>query len=134
MIVKFEQYNESVKSLLVGPTKEEVWSELMNGKLKGLITSIPESPEDFFNQMKEGCIKMGKERYGSSFGKNNVKLFWENGNDYLIVSNKYIWSILENIYGLTHNETKLLIENIIKNDKKWKYLIPAKFHWILGDN
>ena len=77
MIIKFEQYNESIKDLMVGPTKEEVWSDLMNGKLKGLIKSIPDSPEDFFNEMKEGCIKIYKDKYGIYYGKNDKILFQE---------------------------------------------------------
>lgn len=114
--------NESIKSLLVGPTKEEMCIGLINGKLKGLIDSIPESPEDFFNQMKEGCIKMGnRSEYGQygEYGKNGVKLFNENLKyKVLNVSNKYIWSILLSVYDINLNDIHLFIKDQLK-DTKW---------------
>ena len=128
MITKFYQYNESIKSLLVGPTKDEVWTELMNGKLKGLITSIPDSPEDFFNQIKEGCVIIETDEFGSVYwGKNgNVYLFHiENGSeDILFVRKSLIWSVLQKVYGLTHNEIETLITKLLVNDKNFKNLQP----------
>jgi len=126
MITKFEKYNESIKSLLVGPTKEEMWSKLLNGRLKGLITSIPESPEDFFNQMKEGCVEIVKGWYGIYFGKNGIKLFQQDlKNGWLYVSYLYIWSVYEKIYGFNKNEIQELIEKELLKDTKWKGLTPS---------
>jgi len=125
MITNFKKYNESIKSLLVGPTKEETWIYLMNGKLKGLITSIPDSPEDFFNKIKEGCSKMGEDEYGIYWGKNGIKLFQQNSKKgYLRVSHKYVWSVFENIYGLNYNETKLFIMDQLVEDTNWMGLTP----------
>ena len=126
MITKFEKYNESISSLLVGPTKEEVWSELMNGKLKGLIKSIPDSPEDFFNQIREGCIKNG-----NLYTKNNIELFRQNlWKRYLDVSYEYIWEIIGNVYNLTYDEIQSLIKKILITDNKWKRFIPYSYSFI----
>jgi len=119
--------NESIRSLLVGPTKEEVWYELMNGKLKGLIDSVPNSPEDFFLKMKKGCEIINRDEYGNIYwGKNNDMFFYieSSSGDILFVRKSLIWSILEKIYGLNYNEIESLITNLLVNDKNWKYLQP----------
>ena len=125
MIIKFDKYNESVKSFLVGPTEDEAWDNVLNGKLKGLIKSIPESSEDFFNKMKDGCIEMDKNRFGTYFGKNGIELFLQNSKDGLLhVSYKYIWSIFEKIYEFNYDETESFIKRLLVNDTKWKDLTP----------
>jgi len=130
MITKFEKYTESIKSLLVGPTKEEMWDNLMSGKLKGLITSIPESPEEFFNQMKDGCIKIGKHNDFIYFGKNDVKLFLQDSKNKLLgVGHNYIWSVLEKIYGLDYLEIKSLIKSRLLDDTKWNKFTPEEWYW-----
>ena len=126
MVKNYKQYNESLRDLMVGPTKEEVWLPLINGKLKGLITSIPESPEDFFNQMKDGCVEMNEGRL-IILGKNGVKLFWQDSKrGYLWISDMYIWSIFEKIYGLKYNEIQLIIKGLMLDNKEWGGLIPSK--------
>ena len=47
MIKNYKQYNEGINHLLVGPTDEEIWNHYMEGDLKGLLKSIPVSPETF---------------------------------------------------------------------------------------
>jgi len=124
MITNFEKYNEGIKSLLVGPTKENVWDNLFKDKLNGLIDSIPDSPEDFFNQMKEGCVKMGEDKYGAYWGKNGIKLFQEDSKNNLWISLIYIWSVLEKFYGLNYYEIQSLIKDLLVDDTNWKGLTP----------
>jgi len=129
MIKNYTKFNEGIKHLLVGPTEEEIWTDLMNGKLKDLIKLIPESPKDFFNQIKEGCIEINKDKYGTYFGKNGKILFQEDlkyGFEELYLSNKYIWSIFRKIYGLNDREIKLLIKNLLIDDIKWNGLDIGK--------
>jgi len=125
MITKFDKYNESIKSLLIGPTKEDVWDNLFKDKLSGLITSIPDSPEDFFNKMKDGCIKMYESEYIIYWGKNGIKLFIQDfKNGRLWVNYKYVWSVLEKFYGLNYTETQSLIKDLLLEDTNWKGLTP----------
>lgn len=129
MVTKFQQYNESISSLLVGPTKEEVWNDLMDGKLKGFINHIPDSHEDFFNQMMKDCVKTKRDKYYSYWGKNDTTLFWvEPKFNKLYVNGKYIWTILENVYGFNYIETQSLLLDILKNTK-WKGLGVYKYLW-----
>jgi len=126
MIIKFEHFNEGIKSLLVGPTKENVWDNLFKDRLSGFITSIPDSPEDFFNQMKDGCSKMGEDEYGIYWGKNGIKLFQQNSkNESLYISHKYVWSVLEKFYGLNYDEIQSLIKNLLVGDTNWMGLTPT---------
>jgi len=116
MITKFEKYNEGIKHLLVGPTKEEVWDNYINGDLKGLIKSIPTSPEDFINQIFEGCIIKGEDRSGYIYGKNGFSIFLDDFiNRYIRFSYRYIWSVLCNVYGLSDSEIKEILTNLLKN-------------------
>jgi len=127
MIIKFDKYNESIKSLLIGPTKEDVWDNLFKDKLNGLITSIPDSPEDFFNQMKDDCSKMYESEYIIYWGKNGIRLFrHELKNGILWISYIYIWLVLEKIYGFDYDETKSFIRKQLLEDVNWKGLIPLK--------
>ena len=124
MITKFEKYNEGIKHLLVGPNNEELWSNFMDSQ-KGLLKSIPTSPEDFFNQMKEDCVEIERNEHSIFYGKNNIILFqhileWKD----LYVSTKYIWSRFQKIYGLNTIEISKLIKSQLVNDTKWKGLNP----------
>ena len=125
MIIKFNKYNESIKSLLVGPTVEEMWKNLMNGKLKEFIKTIPESPEDFFNKMKDGCKEISKDRDSIYWGKKGIIFFEHNTTEnVLYINDDFIWIILENVYGLDYYKIKELIKNELKDDINWKDLIP----------
>jgi hypothetical protein len=123
MIKNFKQYNEGIKHLLVGPTKEDIWTDLMNGKLKGLLKSIPTSPEDFFNQIKEGCVEMGENEYGIYFGKNGTKVFHEGLKNNILWIRYNVWSILEKIYEFDKSKIRKLIKNSLKNTK-WRNFTP----------
>ena len=131
MITKFEKYNEGIRHLLVGPTKEEVWIELMNGKLKGLIKSVPESPEDFFYQIKDGCVEMSRDEKGIYYGKNKIELFKiDLKNQFLYIDYNHIWSFLENMYDFNSSKTQTIIKNILLKDINWNKLIPRKSYYI----
>ena len=123
MITKFEQYNEGIKHLLVGPSKDELWDKYKD-KLKGLIEYLPESPEDFFNQMKDGCSIIPKNGWGIYFGKNNIILFRQNLEDKkLWINFNCIWFILNKVYGLNDTEIQILLKKLLHNDKNWSGLI-----------
>jgi len=127
MITKFTQYNENIKSLLIGPTKEEMWSELMNGKLKGFLKSVPNSPEDFFNQMKDGCKILDKNNHYIFWGKNNVTLFWHHvKNKKIYISYNYIWIYFNILYGFNYTETLSFIKNMLLEDINWRGLSPVE--------
>lgn len=126
MITKFEKFNEGINHLLVGPTEEEIWNHYMEGDLKGLITSIPETHEDFFVQMRENCVLMGEDNNGYIYGKRGIELFQENLKyGFICISYKYIWSIFENIYNFNKQEIYTLINKQCKNDEEWKDLTPT---------
>ena len=130
MITKFVKYNESIKSLLVGPTKEEAWDGLMNGKLKGFINHKPLSIYDYIYQIMDGCVEMSKDKQNIYYGKNNIILFDQSTvSNLLYVSREYIWIILEKMYGLNYNEIQLLLKQIFKRDKKWDWggLLPLQW-------
>ena len=125
MIKNYIKFNEGIKHLLVGPTVKDVLSNMMKGKLKGFIKSVPDSPEDFFNQMKEGCIEMSGNKYFKYYGKNDSNLFMlDSKNEFLGVSINKIWSVLENIYGLNDNEIEYLIRSQLKEDINLNSIIP----------
>ena len=133
MITKFTLYNESISSLLVGPTKEEVWTYLMNGKLKGLIKSVPKSPEDFFNQIKDDCIIMRKSYNYVYWGKDNTTLFRQDSiHGYLYISYEYIWSIFEIVYELNFDEICKLIKDELIENINWNRLIPRSVTFVSG--
>ena len=121
MITKFEKYNEGIRHLLVGPTKEEVWIELMNGKLKGLIKTIPESPIDFFYQIKDGCeiSKNGNPFILWTKNKQNVFKQYIKSN-YFYVDYQKIWLVFEDIFGIEYNDIYKLINSILENDEDFK--------------
>ena len=50
MITKFEKYNEGIKHLLVGPTKEEVYNNIYKDRLDGFMNYLPDSPNEFFSK------------------------------------------------------------------------------------
>lgn len=131
MITSFKQYNEGIKHLLVGPTKEELWSYYMNSTLKGIIKTIPTSPEDFFNQIMDGCVKIDDEIYGKKIGnlfnRRTVRLFINDlETKKLYISDKYIWSFFENIYELNYNEIQTIITNCL-DGTKWSGLHKVKY-------
>ena len=127
MIKNYKQYNEGINHLLVGPTDEEIWSNYINGELKGLLKKIPKSPEDFFNQMKDDCVEMGSNILGDIYGKNGIKLFQVSSNtEYLHVSYNLIWIILEKVYGFNYRNIQILIKTWLIGDIKWGGLIPIR--------
>jgi len=125
MITKFEKYNESIRNLLVGPTEEELWNNLFKKKLKKFINTFPDSSEDFFLKMKEGCkIYLEDDKY-IYWGKKGIVLFWQDlKNNRLLISDKYIWSILYKVYGLNYIETQFFIKKLLSKDINWKNLKP----------
>jgi len=124
MITKFEKYNESIKSLLVGPTKEEVWKNF--GYEKGF-----ETPEEFFLYIIDGIkiIKMNKNNKKDEiyFGKNNkiyFKYILNNNSMNVLWVSINIWNILEKIFNLKILVIKSLITDIIEEKLYLKNFIP----------
>ena len=123
MITKFEQYNEGIKHLLVGPTKEESWENKYKDKLEGFIDYLPETPEEFFDKIKEGIYYYNKEK--GYWLKNGTILFSvDYDKNWLLVDTKYIWDTLDDVYGLDNDEIRTLIKNSFK-DSVWGKFYPV---------
>ena len=110
MITKFEKYNESIKDLLVGPTKEEVW--------KNLGYDIPfDTPKEFISYLIDGIKIKEQTKYPNSI------LWSKNGKTILLqdIKIKYlyvdydIWKIFQNIFGMKKEEIESLIINTCEN-------------------
>jgi len=69
MITKFEKYNESIKSLLVGPSKEDIFKNL------GYDQSFETSEEFFLNVIDGIKIKEQTKYPDSVFWEKNDKIF-----------------------------------------------------------
>ena len=120
MILKFEQYNESIKSLLVGPSKEEIWENL------GYYQSF-ETPEEFFLYMIDGMKIKKQTKYPDSiFWEKNGKIIFEQDlkNNDLWVDYNSIWKILEKIFGFDNTEIDVFIEYWVEEYLDWKGLTP----------
>jgi len=115
MITKYSKFNESIKSLLIGPTKEEVWENL------GYDQSF-ETTEEFFLNVIDGMkIKDQSEYSDIVFWEKNGKIIFEQDlkNKYLYVNYYIIWSVFENIFGLNSVEIQSFIIDVVKKHLNW---------------
>ena len=125
MITKYKLYNESLKSLLVGPTKEEVWKNLGYDKLLGDMFKTPEElfifiTDDMTNKTKKDDCVFWYKKIKKGNKQNNILLF-ENTlkHNFLYVDNTYIWKILVEIFDYTMDEIKSFIKNMIEKHLGW---------------
>jgi len=104
MIKKYKQYNESIKSLLVGPTKEELWKNLGYDKPF-------ETPIEYITFLLDN---VKKDVYDNSinffYKKKYIFSQWCNTN-YISV-NKDIIKLIRSMFRISEN--KLL--NLFKNE------------------
>ena len=122
MITKYKLFNESIKSLLVGPSKEEMWKNL------GYDRTF-DTPKEFFLYMIDGMTIKEQNKYPNSiFWEKNGELIFEQDLDNmnLWVDNKSIWKILEKVFGLRRDEVQSLINTVMEEYFNWKGFIPHK--------
>jgi len=114
MITKFEKYNESIRSLLVGPTKEEIWKNL------GYDRTF-DTTEEFFLYVIDG-MKMRKQNKYLVFWEKNDKILFEQDLKYKIIWVDYhsIWSIFVNIFGFNYDQTQQFIKKQVEKHLNWK--------------
>ena len=119
MITKFEKYNESVKSLLVGPTKEEVWKNL--GYVKIFNRTFDTSEEYFIYLISNMKIQEQTEYPYIEFYEVNGKLLFEKNlrTKNLWVDNNYIWKPFKIIFGLSEVGIRSFLKKMIKEHLKW---------------
>ena len=122
MITKYKQFNESIKSLLVGPTKEEMWKNL------GYDKSF-DTPEEFFLNVIDG-MEIHDQTKDYILWEKDGKVIFEQDlvNMNLWIDNKSIWSVLENIFELDYDEIKKIISNIVSEHLKWMGFTPNKWN------
>jgi len=119
MITKFEKFNESIKSLLVGPTKEEIWKNL------GYDKSF-DTPEEFFLTVIDGIkIKEQTEHPNYIYWEKNGKvIFKQDLKDMDLWVDQTIWSILEKVFGINYNKTQKFIKDQVEEHLNWKGFTP----------
>ena len=120
MITKYNKFNESIKSLLVGPTKDEVWENL------GYDRTF-DTPEEFLLYRIDGMKIKEQVKYPNIiFWEKDGKIIFEQdfGNMDLCVNDITIWSVLEKGFGLVYDEMQLLIEKFVEEHLNWKGFSP----------
>lgn len=139
MIIKFEQYNESVKSLLVGPSEDEIWNNLKNLSPNEL---LKKSSEIGFLKGVEIALERGADIHihsdyslrWSLEGNHTdvVKLLIDRGADvnkvlYFLISNKKI-RLSEELIKYGADLKKLDLKKLLDETQKhfrfdiWKFL------------
>jgi len=123
MITNYKKFNENIKSLLVGPTKDEMkdyWKDL------GYDQSF-ETPEEFFLYIIDGIKIKEQTEYPNSilWEKNDEIIFDQNLKfKYLFVNSKLIWSVFRNVFGLNYDEIQSFIKNQVEEHLNWKGFTP----------
>jgi len=116
MITKYSKFNESIKSLLVGPTEKEIWKSL------GYDRTF-DTTEEFFLYLINGMkIKEQTEFNDIVFWEKNDKIIFDQklyGNIFWV--NYEIYLIYKNIFEFTYNNSfKSLITKMIEKYLNWK--------------
>ena len=102
MITKFEQYNEGIKHLLVGPSKDEVWKGLGYEKTF-------ETPKEYLNYIVERLVKMDIG-YKFRWIYKNSDIFQYFIDSSILYVNEKIINILETIFNLDFVDVLYLIK------------------------
>jgi len=112
MITKFEKYNESIKSLLVGPTEEEVWKNLGYGD--GFDT-----PEEFLIYLIKDITDM--ETNGEVYKIKNNKILFQHNKKHKILYVNYdmLWRILQDIFKMTRGQILNFINDMVQKHFNW---------------
>jgi len=125
MITKFTQYNESIRNLLVGPTKEEMWKNLGYDKHF-------DTPEEYFLDVIKDIKVQPFDRNNKDsvyWWKNGKTLFEQELKDKRLMVSFTIWTILINVFELSTEETKLLISNMVDEHLGWWDYRPYAAVW-----
>ena len=114
MIKKYKQFNESIKSLLKGPTKEEVWGSF--GFRKTFDT-----PEEFLTELFSDLETTTDGEFINYNKKNKLifeieknTFFSTNGEYYALRLNHRYWDILTNIFYLGYKDKLTVIKKVVK--------------------
>jgi len=116
-----------INKITGGPTNNDVMRILMENELKGLLKSIPNSAEDFFNKMKDDCYKMYSNGHGDVYGKNEIALFVvDHRNKILYFSDDYIMNGLNYFYGYEYGYIKIqrMVKPFLVNSS-WENYTPV---------
>ena len=124
MITKYNKFNESIKSLLVGPRKEEVW------KSRGYDISFG-TPEEFLLWVIDG-MKIKEKTKDTDYiiwEKNGKIIFEQSLKSKNLWVEKSIWSVLEKVFGLDYDEIKSIITDVVEEHLNWNGFTPHFHLW-----
>ena len=119
MITKFEKYNESIKSLLVGPTEEETW--------KNLGFDRTYTPEEYFVYLTGGI---------EIVSPNGLYYEWKKGSK--VVFEQYLKP--EKIIFMKYSDIKIFDKifnmelNILSGFREFCKFMKEMFDKYFGDN
>ena len=126
MITKYNQFNESIKSLLVGPSSNEMtkyWKSL------GFDRTF-DTPEEFLSYMIDGMvIKIQTPKYISWEKNGKIDFEQDLEHNILWINYKSIWMILEKVFDLESGEIRHLIKNVVGFYINWSGFTPTCRTW-----
>jgi len=107
--------NESIRDLLVGPTKEEIFKTLGYDE-------VFETPEEFFLNILDKIKIYPQNDNNSTYWQINGKLAFQQDSelDLLWVDNKSIIFVLKKIYDMNGPEIGNLIKSLVKEKLNWR--------------
>ena len=129
MITKFKQYNESIKDLLTGPTKEEVW------KHYGFDEPF-DTPEEYFLDVFHGFNNSQIKHYfiwKDIIG--NTVISYDTLNEEVVCYLGYYTKLMEKIFNLSYRDViniinKILIKQLkLKNNIDITHIVSTKYHY-----
>jgi hypothetical protein len=119
IITKYQQFNEGIRHLLVGPTKEEVWK---NKGYSDIMKTPPDTAKEFLEMILDDITIVNQRKYRKSvFYKRNGEIYFEleHNNQTLWVNYSKVWLVLVNYYGLTGWDLTNIISKITQKKLKW---------------
>lgn len=120
MIIKFEKYNESIKSLLIGPTKEEVWKSFGYDRTFDTI-------DEFFEYIIKDMKRFPQTKYPDYifWGKNNMIIFEQyTKNDNLLFINHKVLGVIKSIFDPTYYQQTVV--ELVEKYLHWDQYTPFK--------
>ncbi len=109
MIKNFKQYNEGIKHLLVGPTKEEIWENLGYDKPF-------DTPEEFIEYISDNLEKIVSHNTFTDIiywkFKPQDEVYFEYNSGSLFYSQEKIYNILNGVFNMKSSDIKLLLKII----------------------